>query len=283
VPQSDSTLSPELPVLRIVPVASLVVHEHTDPARNGSLVERLQKDGLLRNPPIVSPIPGSTSYVILDGANRATALAQMGCRDAAVQVVDYNDPDLELLAWNHLIIAPSPDAIIRLVHHVSGLRILPVSLEMARGLLVNRGVLAVIMPVEGRVIALEGGLNLEDEVQLLNGVVGAYHGILPYSRVKGDDLQSLLPYYDGAAALVVFPIFQPEEIIRLAAAGGKLPAGITRHVLPQRALRLDIPLAILQADQPLAQKNDWLRDEIKMRLRERRIRFYQEPVVLFDE
>ena len=28
-------------------------------------------------------------------------------RDVVVQVVDYSDPDLELVVWNHLVAAPS--------------------------------------------------------------------------------------------------------------------------------------------------------------------------------
>ena len=45
-----------------------------------------------------------------------------------------------------------------------------------------------------------------------------------------------------------------------------LPAGITRHVIPQRALRLNIPLHILQQDRPLEEKNDWLHEKIKRHL-----------------
>jgi hypothetical protein len=269
--------------LKIVPVQRLIVHEYTDPIRTEGLAERLREDGLLRNPPVVAPIPGSENYVILDGANRSSALAHIGCRDAVVQVVDYNNPDLELLAWNHLIAAPSAEDLVAPLRQVTGLRMRHVNLEMARGLLVNRGVLAYVQPVKGQAVILEGGLNLEDEAELLNSIVGCYRGRLSYSRVKSDDLKGLLPFYDGVAALVVFPAFKPEEITRLAANGGKLPAGITRHVIPQRALRLNIPLAILQQDLPLEEKNSWLLHEIKLRLRKRQIRFYQEQVVLFDE
>jgi hypothetical protein len=154
---------------------------------------------------------------------------------------------------------------------------------MARALLANRGILAYVVSLNGPVFGLEGGLNLGDEADLLNRIVDSYHGRLRYFRVKSDELEHLLPYYDGAAALIAFPTFQPEDIAHLASNGAKLPAGITRHVIPQRALRLNIPLHVLHQDRPLEDKNGWLHEQIKKRLLNREIRFYQEPTVLFDE
>ena len=121
------------------------------------------------------------------------------------------------------------------------------------------------------------------KTDLLNEIVSSYQGRLRYFRVKSDEMEALLPYYDGAAALVAFPCFQPDEVTHLASNGAKLPAGITRHVIPQRALRVNFPLHILNQDRPLEEKNGWLLEQIKHRLLNREIRFYQEPTVLFDE
>jgi hypothetical protein len=283
VQQTDFQRDAELPVLRIVPVANLVVHEYTDEQRILALLPRLERDGMLKNPPIVAPVAGSQKYVVLDGANRTAVLARLGCRDAAVQVVDYNDPDLELLVWNHLVAAESAEAVLEPIRQIAGLRMRRVALPMARALLANRGVIGYLLPVEGAVTVLEGGLTLEGETDLLNKIVDTYRARLRYHRVKSDELKALLPYYDGAAVLVAFPTFQPEEVAHLASNGAKLPAGITRHVIPQRALRVNVPLHILQEDRPLEEKNGWLHEQIKMRLLNREIRFYQEPTVLFDE
>ena len=57
--QSDFQRDTELPVLKIVPTANLVVHEFTDEQRILALLPRLERDGLLKNPPIVAPIAGS--------------------------------------------------------------------------------------------------------------------------------------------------------------------------------------------------------------------------------
>jgi len=42
-------------------------------------------------------------------------------------------------------------------------------------------------------------------------------------------------------------------------------------------------LVMLDSDIPLEQKNIWLDSLIKRKIRDRRVRFYQEPVFRFDE
>jgi hypothetical protein len=73
-------------------------------------------------------------------------------------------------------------------------------------------------------------------------------------------------------------------LIEIAAGGERLPAGITRHVIRWRALRVDVPLVQLaDARSSLADKNRWLETWLLEKLAGRRVRFYEEPTVLFDE
>lgn len=63
-----------------------------------------------------------------------------------------------------------------------------------------------------------------------------------------------------------------------------MPTGITRHIIPRRALRLNYPFnQLADATISLAQKNEALKGFIRERLQTRSIRFYQESTVLFDE
>ena len=62
-----------------------------------------------------------------------------------------------------------------------------------------------------------------------------------------------------------------------------LPAGITRHVILRRALRLDFPLAVLRDDWPLIEKNGYLKDWLRRKIANKEARFYQESTFLFDE
>jgi hypothetical protein len=85
-------------------------------------------------------------------------------------------------------------------------------------------------------------------------------------------------------ALVVFPHFDPAEILELAHAGDRLPAGITRHLVRWRALRLNVPIAVLaDASRTREQKTAWLDGWVRDKLATRQVRYYEEATVLFDE
>ena len=83
--------------------------------------------------------------------------------------------------------------------------------------------------------------------------------------------------------LVVFPRYEPAEIIDLARVGARLPAGITRHVIPRRALRINFPMSVLREERSLPEKNAWLKEWMKQKIALKEVRFYQESTFLFDE
>jgi hypothetical protein len=90
--------------------------------------------------------------------------------------------------------------------------------------------------------------------------------------------------YPEVTALVVFPHFEPAEVVELATAGESMPAGITRHLIRWRALRVNVPLdRLADTDRGLEEKNRWLRDWMEEKLVLRQVRFYEESTVLFDE
>ena len=93
----------ELPTLVTVSKENLVFHEEPDKEILLYLVDRLGSEGILKNPPIVARIKNGSQYVILDGANRVTALTKLGFRHFLVQVVDFDDESLRLHCWNHAI------------------------------------------------------------------------------------------------------------------------------------------------------------------------------------
>ncbi len=98
-----------MPTLQVLPVAQLLLHEQHDTQRSEPLLLRLQQEGVLKNPPIVAPIVTNGGgaqeqrYVVLDGANRVTVVRALGIAHIAAQVVDYEDPELVLDTWHHLI------------------------------------------------------------------------------------------------------------------------------------------------------------------------------------
>ncbi|MEI8327148.1 MAG: hypothetical protein WCH44_17660, partial [Betaproteobacteria bacterium] len=274
---------PEMPDLRIVEVAQLLLHEQHDAQRSEPLLQRLRADAVLKNPPIVAAIGAEQRYVVLDGANRVTAMQALGIAHIAVQVVDYEDPELILDTWHHLIKNLTSAQFHGLVQGVEGVTLEASELVHARARLARREILAIVQYPDGAVHTVQASGDLHERSQRLNEIVDLYKVQGRIFRANTDHLPALLPLYENVAALVVFPRFVPAEIIDLARMGAFLPAGITRHLIPRRALRVNLPLSVLGSDERLHEKNEWLAHWMRQKLASKAARFYQESTFLFDE
>src|SRR5512140_496656 len=268
--------------LRIVHLDDVLLHEEIENKRVDKLVTRLQRDRLLKNPPITAQFDGK--YIVLDGATRTTALRRIHSRDIVVQIVDYFNPGVTLETWNHMLLDAPAQEIFDAIKDLPNLFIEKTSLDIANAALDRRDAIASIMLSNGNVYSICAQENtLTEQARLLNHVVAAYEGRGEMYRVGHTDVEQLVAEHGRLSALIVFPRYRPDEILAVAMNGAKLPMGITRHIIPGRALRINIPLDILERDQPLEEKNAWLDEWLKERMRERHVRYYPEPVFLFDE
>ena len=275
----------DIPQLIILPADSLILHEEVDSRRVEPLVERLQMDGFLKNPPIAAPIDCPVGcqgrHVILDGANRTTALWILKAPHQLVQAVDYNEVELD--TWGHLVTG-IPQQVFAQTLADTGLGLEPTSRDEARRQLARRKIVASITDPAGKVLTLQTSGALASESEVLRRLTSAYKGRSVFHRVKSDHMADLLALYDDVTALIRFPSYVPEEIMHLADDGYKLPTGITRHIIHGRALRVNVPLALLMDEERTTEeKNEWLRNWSKQKLARREIRYYQESTFLFDE
>lgn len=274
--------------LRVVALDRVVPHEHYHGQRVAELTTRLLAEGKLINPPVVAQ-QGET-YVVLDGATRLTALRQLGYPCIVVQVVDLERQQVQLTSWNHAVYGGRTSDLLAVLRGVEGLRLTPIEpvdgsvngeVEVpkgALGILQANGIGAFLMESESAAEGIDAKW-----LQALNRVVASYGTWGNVERTLNCDLQVVASHFDDLAALVHFPRFTPQTILSLAAAGQTVPAGITRFVIPGRILRLNAPLARLAVDEPLAAKQAWLETLIRAKLRERQVRYYEEPVILLDE
>ena len=275
----------DIPQLIILPAVDLILHEEVEQRRVEPLVERLQVDGFLKNPPIAAPIdgpPGSQGrHVILDGANRTTALWKLEAPHHLVQAVDYSDVELD--TWGHLVTGIPHQTFTRTLVD-AGLELEPSTRDDARRQLARREIAASITEPEGDVFVLRGSDSVGSEAEILRRVTSVYNGRSVFHRVKSDRMADLLNLYDDVTALIRFPSYVPEEIMHLADNGYKLPTGITRHIIHGRALLVNVPLSLLMDERRTTdEKNEWLRAWSKQKLARRKIRYYQESTFLFDE
>lgn len=273
----------EIPNLRFVATSDLVLHEQHDVSRTAPLVERIKRDGFLKNPPVVAPINGDARFVVLDGANRTTSLSEMGIPHIIVQIVDYEDPELVLDTWHHLVAEVDQVQFAAEIQRIPGITFEKADLLHARAALARRTAMAYLVRPDGEVFIARGEQDLHIRARLLNDLVDVYRFRGRIYRVNTDQLEQLKPYYEDVTALIVFPRYSPAEIMELARNGARLPAGITRHVIPRRALRLNIPLTLMAENRPLEEKNEWLQLWLKRKFAVKEIRFYQESTWLFDE
>ena len=281
---SDSTLTPDL---RILPIELLVEHEFNDAQRTKPLAQRLDAEGLLKNPPVATPLGGDDPrYVVLDGANRVTALNLLKCPHILVQRVPYEEPQVTLTTWHHVIVGMNPKSLTAELTNLEGVDLILTDGLRARAGLARREFLMYVIRADGEVFAARPDTP-EREVptrnQLLNDLVDTYKDRSTLHRVMTEDLDEVKQLYPEMAGLVIFPQYDTSEVLELAQVGELLPAGLTRHLIQGRALRINYPLSELKAGDSLEAKNLRLREWLLEKLATKEVRFYGETTYLFDE
>ena len=125
----------QLPRLAFLPVDCLIIHEWHDKQRTPPLIQRLKASGIFRNPPVVCPLPDETErYMVLDGANRTTALQHLGYPHVLVQVVPYSNPPVTLSTWHHLLCGLEIDDYLACLRDLERLEMVAMDLLHARPL-----------------------------------------------------------------------------------------------------------------------------------------------------
>jgi hypothetical protein len=270
------------PDLRIVPAEHLLLHEDVDLDRVARLIDRLSADGILKNPPIVASLPGSERYLLLDGANRVSAIQHLDIPHLLVQVEPFDKPELEVRHWNHVVRDIEARALIEKASTLSG-----VTVDRGRPedpVMEEAGFLATILTDGNEAIHLRGSDSLEERVGHLRSIVEVYYrGEARMDRINHSDVEALRAHHPHFGALVCFPDFSKEQIRAVAEGGRRLPSGLTRILVPRRVLGFNLQLPLLKSQLPIEEKKRWLAEEIQHKVAEHQVRYYQEPTFVFDD
>ncbi len=253
------------PTLRVAPLADLRRHEEVDPLRVRRLEERIRADGIQVNPMVCVEADGM--LVVLDGATRTEALRGLGLEHAVVQVVDPEDVDLG--TWHHVVRQCSPTELLERIEERPKL-----TLEGDRGAPRVRLVSGEVRSVAGEGMTRNAALS---------SLVGVYIGRWPVTRVTDADAAVAGSVFDDWAALVEFPTLDVADVRTAAVGEDLLPAGMTRFLIPGRALRLNFDLSILEEEGTTAEKQRRLDELIEQRSRQGRVRRYEETVFIYDD
>jgi hypothetical protein len=248
---------PSLEDLLLVDLGCLILHEAHDEDRLVRLRERIEAEREQRNPVIVSP--HEDRYLVLDGAHRIRALGELGSRFALVQVVE---PPEKAEGWGHLL-----NGVGR------------AELDNIKGIEVSGDVpLAEVVTAGGETLLLSAKEHgLRGQVRALWALRSFYPRGVVVRRVE--------PYgtarISGGEALIRYRSFTPAELAEIVDSGTVLPAGITRFRIQERVLGVRYPLDRMM-DGDLRTRNAELREFVERRWAENRVRYYGEPVVLFE-
>lgn len=281
--------APELrPELRLVPTPSVRFHEHAERRRTLRLLERIKADAQLRNPPIVADM-NDGHYLLLDGANRVSAFLELGYSHIPVQVVDYGDKAVQLKGWHHLLLEGGTLQLRNAYQALPDVEVRPVTRAQLARLLELRQVYAVLVENEAAWWGLfpaqaQAEIEVHQRIRVLESVVGAYEGQSRLERVKLADYEQLPQVIESVQHQVcLFPVLRKEELLHLAAEGILIPTGLTRHIIPGRALGINVDLAFLREKRTEAAKLAHFQDFVDRLSMEGRIRFYEESVFIMNE
>jgi threonine dehydratase/phosphoglycerate dehydrogenase-like enzyme len=272
--------------LDLVPAELVVPHEQVDDKRVARLMNRLEEDGLLANPPIATFWNGK--YVVLDGATRATAFKRLEYPYLIVQVVPPDEGRFQLHTWYHAISGGqrvTPRTFADLQQHlktIAGLVFEPLPTANVSQAFQDKRAICYFLNRKGNATVAKAAEGY-DRLAVMNDLVAAYTKWGNVERTLLTDMPRLLSQFPQITAVAIFPQFQPETIFDVASKGDLVPAGLTRFVIPGRILRLNADLARLKQDEPLQAKRFWFNEFLEEKLARSRLRYYEEPVVLLDE
>lgn len=267
--------------LRVVALDQVRLHEASDLPRVKRLANSLKQQKVQKNPLIVAENDGY--YIVLDGATRAAAFRKLGIPDVLVQVVSYEDPDVHLDKWHHVIIGFEAHELLSSFQKIPHLTSSQSNAGELKHALDSRRCLFGLITGDGDHIVYNSEVELMQRMEQLNKAVGKYCDRVEILRTADIELSTIQSQFPDMSAVVLFPRFLPEDVILCAHSEIKFPAGISRHLVGGRALGLNISLEFLTNHQSLEKKNAWLKNMIKERQHSHKVRLYEEPTLVFDE
>lgn len=253
---------PALDALGIVELSRLILHEDHDPARLARVRDGIRAEAVQRNPVIAAPY--GDRYFVLDGAHRVRSLVELGLRLALVQTIRLPD---HAESWGHLLPAENLEAALRSIPEVAFFEEKP-----------SENCLVEARFSDGRLLYAQArDPGLMASVRALKAIGGVYPNAGVVRRVDPEAGVEL----GAGEALLLYRRFSPGELVEVVERGEVLPAGITRFPVPERVLNVRYPLALLEEGDP-ADRTAELREFVEESLQKNRVRYYAEPVVLFE-
>ena len=275
----------QFPEIAVLPINELKLHEAESVERTAKLQERIRADGFLRNPVIVGKVLHSSRlhYLLLDGVHRISALKNLGCRDVVAQLIEYSNEGVRVEVWHQLIRGVDPVNLLKSLKRVFGKALSKKPEAEANELRKKELILMHLLLKNGRSYIIERQSNLQSTTAKIREFFSILASLGEVHRVHEDEAKSVLKSSSAATGILFIQPLSKQHIVEIALSKTKLPAGITRHIIPCRALGIAVDLALLRVELSIVEKSKLIRSVVSQRTEDERVRFYAEPTFVFNE
>lgn len=289
-----TTVKDLYPSIKIVPMASCIAHEGVVQRWVDQIAHSILDHGVMKNPIIVAKAPeanNGSKWVVIDGMHRFAACQKLELRDILVCEVDYSSDKIRVEGWDAFTFK-----------HMNAKLLLPELFPKAKGYRITRA---------------KDGKKLQDQVAQREILLAAcdrgeeYYVVHPSDLKNAELLEELIhstelidtaldhkrlkPLYvanstslsdfenSNAQSMVIRPHFTKPEILERTLANKLFPRKSTRHLIPDRPLRIDLTLSVLRTEIDLAAKNRLLDDHLRWCFESDRVRYYPESIYIFSD
>lgn len=263
--------------LRLVRSADILLHEEFEDERSERLVKRFKSEKVLYNPLILGR--HKSRYFLIDGANRFEALKRLSCKIVLAQIVDYMDPGLIIRSWYHFVSYLRMDELKKYLKK-NELKFESIGYDI-RPARINE---VVVRDKDFEAIRIKLSRTAREMLKQIRELNRFYESKHSYTRIDSDaDISDLNNVSNDDGVLIIYTDFSKENILNISTIKYKLPAGITRHLIPNRVLHVKYPIEELKSSDGLEKKNSELLKFIIHKIENKKVRLYKEPILIFDE
>lgn len=229
--------------ITLVSIESLFIHEKTIPKELEKLKRDLVAAKVLNHPVIVD----FSTLVVLDGMHRVAALKDLGCQLAAVCLVDYQNPAIELLAWHREFSGNVKfSGFKKTLLKRNSFTLIPTSIAKAFESVKHRKAdVALANGNSAHLINFPNTPSIKsvyDEISKIEILAQEMGYSLLYSA-ESDAIESI---HSAIRPVLIVPSLTKEEVIEWALKNEVFTHKTTRHVVPARPLFVNVPLPWLK-------------------------------------
>lgn len=277
------------PTIKMVPTDKCLAHEGIVPKWVDRIAFSILDIGIIKNPIIVAKQDGH--YIVIDGMHRFAAFKQLGLKDVLVCEIDYFSNRVVLEGWDAFTFRKlnALPLLQELFSKGDGYRIEECSdVAKARKELLNRKHLLVAGDKDGKYYTLNKETDTKehmlDEMILVTEKVDAeidkrdFKVLYVANSLSDEQFEN-----SDAESMIIRPHFRKDEVIERTLSRKLFPRKSTRHIIPDRPLRVDLEISMFRANIDTKHKNQLLDEHLKWCFESSKVRFYPESVYIFSD